>query len=61
MKLSNDRARADKTPRQRPRFRIDRLEERIAPKFNPHTKEVGQTKNCPTDTCGDFCGGTTSY
>ena len=35
MKLSNDRTRADRAvSRARPRFRIDKLEERIAPKGN---------------------------
>jgi hypothetical protein len=54
MKLSNDRTRADKAgaPRQRPRFRIDKLEERIAPKSG------GNTKHCQTAFCGETGNGT---
>ena len=59
MKAKNDRTQQPDvagTPQRRRRFRIDRLEERIAPK-----RGGKGTKNCPTDTCGDFCGGTSSY
>jgi hypothetical protein len=50
VKLSNDRTQVPATPRRRPRFRLDKLEERIAPRGN----KAGwgkNTKDCPTNSC----------
>jgi len=56
MKPMNDRTQLGQprpagSPAQRQRFRIEKLEERIAPK-----KRVGASKNCPPPSFDSRCG-----